>query len=53
MYVIQVLCLVGLVVMFLVDKVFGIPQPPLSDYYYAVLAGVGFFGQGVKDFWRK
>lgn len=53
MIVIQSLCIVALIVLVGIDKIKGWIIPPLHDFYYAALFGVGVFGKGFKDFLKK
>ena len=53
MIVIQSLCIIALIVLVGIDKIKGWIVPPLHDFYYAALFGVGVLGKGFKDFFNK
>lgn len=53
MIVIQSLCIVALIALVGIDKIKHWIIPPLHDFYYAALFGVGVFGKGFKDFFKK
>lgn len=53
MAVVQWICIVALIALVVIDKIKGWIIPPLHDFYYAALFGVGVFGRGVKDFFKK
>lgn len=53
MAVVQWICIIALIALVVIDKIKGWIIPPLHDFYYAALFGVGVFGKGFKDFFRK
>ncbi len=53
MAVVQWICIIALIALVVIDKIKGWIIPPLHDFYYAALFGVGVFGKGFKDFFKK
>lgn len=53
MAVVQWICIIALIALVGIDKIKGWIIPPLHDFYYAALFGVGVFGKGFKDFFKK
>lgn len=53
MAVVQWICIIALIALVGIDKIKHWVIPPLHDFYYAALFGVGVFGKGFKDFLKK
>ena len=51
--VVQWICIIALIALVGIDKIKYWIIPPLHDFYYAALFGVGVFGKGFKDFFKK
>ena len=53
---VQVLAWLGLLLLYITDKLYRMVEPPLGDMWYAILTGVGVFGRGfeaVVKLWLK